>query len=154
MDPIDSKIKNYLESSRAWKRLSEKLVEAENENVPSELIAKVKGLFPGTGRLSCPHCGKSITPFKAPLAKQKMKNALWAFLALATFAGSFLAPKYFFQFLAAFLFFGFRWIMDRRSTKTQIFVYKILKDGEFAEAEGRSAVKAGQFRPRGGTGLS
>ena len=125
MDPIDSKIKNYLADS-------------ENENVPQDLLAKAKAIFPGRAeRLSCPHCGKGITPFKDPLTKQKRKNALWMFLAVASFGGSFLAPRYFFQFLAAFLFFSFRWIVDQRATKTQIFVYKTLTDRESTQAQGR-----------------
>ena len=124
MDPIDSKIKSYL-------------ADAETENVPADLIARVKSLVPGTQRLACPHCGKSITPFKSPLTKQRIKNAIWAFLAFVCFGGSFLAPKYFFQFLAAFLFFGFRWIVDQRATKTQIFVYKALRDSEAPEFKGR-----------------
>ena len=137
MDPIDSKIKNYLENSRVSKLLSENLAEAEHENVPGDLVAKAKTLFPGTGRLSCPHCGKSITAFKTPLAKQKMKNAAWAAIALVSFAGSFLAPRYFFQFLAGFLFFGIRWIVDQRSTKTQIFVYKTLQEETAHKSESR-----------------
>ncbi len=124
MDPIDSKIKSYLS-------------DAENENVSPELVAQVKALFPGAGRFACPHCGKSITPFKSPLATQKIKNILWAFLALTSFTGSFLAPRYFFQFLAAFLFFGFRWVVDQRATKTQIFVYKTLKDAEPSQVRDR-----------------
>ncbi len=134
---MDSKIKNYLENSRASKFLSDNLAEAENENVPGNLIAKAKALFPGAGQLSCPHCGKPITPFKTPLAGQKMKNSAWAVLALASFAGSFLAPRYFFQFLAGFLFFGIRWIVDQRSTKTQIFVYKTLQEETAHKSESR-----------------
>lgn len=124
MDPIDSKIKSYLS-------------DAENENVPVDLVARAKALLPGTNRLSCPHCAKPITPFKTPLAGQKVKNAVWAILAIVCFAGSFVIPKYFFQFLVAFLFFGFRWIVDQKATKTQIFVYKTLSDREDSEPKRR-----------------
>lgn len=125
MDPVDSNIKNYLSNP-------------DSEVVPPELVAKAKKLFSSPAqKLSCPHCGKAITPFKSPLSRQRIKNVVWAFLALACFGGSFLAPKYFFQFLAAFIFFGFRWILDQRATKTQIFVYKSLREGEASESKGR-----------------
>ena len=113
MDPLDSKIKDYLERSRDSRFSSKDLAEAETEIVPEEFILKAKNLFR-----------------KPSLKKQKIWNGVWALLAAASFAGSFLVPRYFFQFLAVFLFFGFRWIVGERAARTQILIYKALKENQ------------------------
>ena len=112
--------------------LLSELPESEHETVSQDLVERTKGLFARNKQKNssspCPHCGGRITPFKSPLGRQKFRNAVWAALSVACFTGSFLVRPYFFQFLAAFLFFGFRWIVDQRSTKTQILIYKALRE--------------------------
>lgn len=133
-DPIDPLIHETLDSekrTRAARALADRLAEAEKESVPPALVDRAKKLFEDRQKSpTCPHCGKAVTPFKTPLKAQRLRNAVWAALAVVSFAGSFAVPRYFYQFLAAFLFFGFRWVMDSRATRTQILVYKALKEEE------------------------
>ncbi len=114
--------------------LLSELPESERETVSEDLTARAKALFtdspPKNSATSCPHCGGRLTPFKSPVGRQKFRNAIWAALSLVCFAGSFWVKPYFYQFLAAFLFFGFRWIIDQRSTKTQIMIYKALRESD------------------------
>ncbi len=110
----------------------------ENEEVSEALVARAKGLMQAKSPASsCPHCGKSITPFKKPLQSQRVKNTLWLALTLTFFGLSFIAHRFFYQFLAAALFFGFKWIMDQRATKTQIMIYKALSDNPESEQQHR-----------------
>ncbi len=94
---------------------------------PSSWVEDAKNLFTGGSSVKCPHCGKSITPFKKPVQNQKMYNFLWITLSLLAFLSSFVFHRYFLQCLAVALFFGIKWIIDQRATKTQILIYKALK---------------------------
>lgn len=114
-----SKAREIMESQSGW----------ENEKVPKALLDRAKGLMKQTNVAgSCPHCGKPITPFKKPLWSQRWKNILWLALGAGSFALSFVVHAYFYQFLTATLFFGFKWIVEQRATKTQIMIYKALAD--------------------------
>lgn len=109
------------------------LTEAESASaqgeVPRALVARAKGLVKpvSKGASSCPHCGKAITPFKGPLAAQKLKNAAWLVGAVVSFGLSFKYPHYFVQFLVVTLLFGVKFIVDQKATKTQILIYKALE---------------------------
>ena len=116
MDNSDVNIKEYLE----WNKSLPK--------APADLIDKAKRLMPSSPKLACPHCGKPITPFKKPLSSQRWKNIFWLVSAAASFAMSFAMHRFFYQFLAATLLFGFKWIVEQRATKTQIMIYKALSD--------------------------
>ena len=114
-DPVDDLIKDYL---------------GETRPVPPGLVQKAKDLMGASSpSAACPHCGKPITPFKKPPRAQKW-NALWLGTAVLAFALSFVFPLYFMQFLAAALFCGFKWAIERRALKTQILIYKALSETE------------------------
>ncbi len=118
------------------RRLLETQAESEAEKVPRRLIQKAKGLMkPGSG-LKCPHCGRGITPFKRPLAKQTLWNAAWLCLAAACFLTSFILHRYFIQFSIFGFLFAVKWIVDQKATKTQILIYRALKE-DSEEARGR-----------------
>ena len=102
----------------------------ENE-IPAGLAEKAKGLMKGSAQTAlCPHCGKAITPFKRPIARQKWINLSWLLLMAGSFALSFVFPRYFMQFLVVAVLAGFRWIVEVRASKTQIMIYRALSDGE------------------------
>ncbi len=112
------------------RRLLEKTDESAAEEVPRETILKAKGLVKEKNELKCPHCGKTITPFKNPLKDQLIKNTLWLFLAAGSLCLSFFVRRYFLQCIAASVFFGIKWVLDQRATKMQILIYKALKDDD------------------------
>ena len=119
------KARETMESESGW----------ENEKVSGDLLRRAQGLMPSQRTAgSCPHCGKSITPFKKPLNAQRWMNALWLLLAAASFALSFVFRHYFMQFLAASVLAGMKGIVEMRATKTQILIYKAISgDGSSEE---------------------
>lgn len=105
-------------------------VTAEGQKVPYETIQRAKSLMGEKAKLTCPHCGKPITPFKKPAQKQLFWNTVWLSLGVIAFALSFVFRQYFLQFLALTLLFGVKWIVDQKAAKTQILIYKALKEEE------------------------
>ena len=103
---------------------------APEQKVPPGLIQTTKDLFRKTSQLSCPHCGKAITPFKKSPQKQSRLKWVWLALALTSFLLSFVFRGYFFQCLVLALLFGVKWIVDQKAARTQILIYKALKEGE------------------------
>lgn len=103
---------------------------AQGQKVPSGLIQTTKDLFRKATQLSCPHCGKAITPFKKSPQKQFWLNGVWLCLAVTSFLLSFVFRRYFFQCLAVAVLFGVKWIVDQKAVKTQILIYKALTEGE------------------------
>ena len=116
MDDLDSLIKEHIEQT------------VSAQEVPAEVLRKAKDLM--GRRISCPHCGRAITPFKKPHSRQMLVNLLWLASAASMFLLSFVFPHYFFQFLVLTLLAGFKWIVEQRSSKTQILIYKALKEEE------------------------
>ena len=116
MDDPDEIIKKHVEETVAA------------EKVPVGALRKAKELM--NGGIRCPHCRGAITPFKKPRAQQVFWNWLWHGLSTVSFLVSFVFRHYFFQFLALTLLFGFKGILEQRSTKTQILIYKALKEEE------------------------
>lgn len=112
------------------RELSSRLQEAESEKAPAASVRRAQGLMGHVPTLQCPHCGKPITPFKQPFKRQRFWNGLWLTLGILAFALSFLIPRYFFQYLAAALLFGIKWIVDQRAQKTKILIYKALQSEE------------------------
>ena len=102
--------------------------ESEKETVPADWVQQAKDLALKNYMVRCPYCAKPITPFKKPLKTQNLYNLLWLALSAAAFLFSFAYRRYFFQCLALALFFGIKWAVDQKSTKTQILIYKSLKD--------------------------
>ena len=103
--------------------------------VPRKAIEKAKGLVSEKAKLNCPHCGKQITPFRKPLKKQFFWSAVWLILAATSFGLSFVYRARFIQLTALAVLFGVKWIVDQRATKTQILIYKAMKEGETSEAK-------------------
>lgn len=110
------------------RQLIDQMAEADSQTVPSKTIRRAKALFGKENRVQCPHCGKSITPFKQPPRLQLFWGALWLGLGLASFSLSFVFPGYFFQFLVAALLFGIKWIVDQKARKTQVLIYRALRE--------------------------
>ena len=81
------------------RELLDQMDAADQEKVPDEAVRKAKRLMGDKTRLACPHCGKSITPFKKPVQNQFFWSALWLCLAGGSFALSFIFHRYFLQFL-------------------------------------------------------
>ena len=98
--------------------------------VPGQTIQKAKDLLGQKKNIACPHCGKAITPFKPALGSQTARGFAWLGLAALSFALSFSAHRYFLQFIALGVFFGIKWALDQRATRTQILIYKALKENE------------------------
>ena len=130
MANIDKELKEYLGSAAKARKIYEQSAQAEGEKVPQELIRKAKNLMNATRRVSCPHCGKGITPFKKPIVKQFFWNVIWLSGAVATFAFSFVFRRFFLQFLVAALLFGVKWIVDQKAARTQILIYKALNESD------------------------
>ena len=115
-------------TDKADSYLREYLSEVKNENVPAALLKRVKKFKLAAPSSLCPHCGKPITPFKKPLTSQRFWNAVWMLSAAAALGLSFVAPRYFVQWVALAVLFGVKFIIDQRATKTQILIYKALAE--------------------------
>ena len=126
-DALDKRIEGYLSRQRA-EGLFQREAESAGEQVPTELVQKAKRLFAGRLQAACPHCHRAVTPFKRPLQSQRVQNLLWLALTAAAFAGSFLVRRYFLQFLALAVLAGVKFVVDSKSTKTQIMIYKALQE--------------------------
>ena len=145
-DKADDYIKEYIGNKGT--SFPQNLEDSEKERVPKELVDRVKKFKLGGGPAPlCPHCGKGITSFKKPLLTQRILSIVW-FLGMAgSFAASFAMPRYFFQFVAAAVLFGVKWIVDQRSTKTQILIYKALQEDSPQSSDGASRRMAGRSLP-------
>lgn len=66
--------------------------------------------------------------------KPMKKISIYLVLAVISFTLSFLAPRYFIQFLVATLLFGIKWIVDAKSTKMLVMIYEAWKNGGEKEA--------------------
>ncbi len=109
--------------------LAQEEASSDRQDVPQRLLNDAKALWKPALSANCPHCGKLITPFKKPVKRQGQWNLLWLVLTVAGFGLSFLFHRYFLQYLSLGVLAGFKWIMDRRSLRTQILIYKALGDG-------------------------
>ena len=105
-----------------------RLDEAQREKVPDVLLEKVLSRIPEKGAVSCPYCQKSITPFKKPLGRQRFFNFLWLGAGILLFAFSFLMKHFFIQWTMLGALCVIKWIVDQKSTKTQIMIYKALSE--------------------------
>ena len=128
MDMLDKQIKGYFEKKKAGENLMAEAADLSSVEPPPEWVQAAKNLFPKPAIIQCPYCRKPITPFKRPLKTQNLINLLWLALSAVSFLCSFVARGYFFQCLALALFFGVKWAVDQKSTKTQVLIYKALKD--------------------------
>ncbi|MFH1305668.1 MAG: zf-HC2 domain-containing protein [Candidatus Omnitrophota bacterium] len=63
-----------------------------------------------------------------------IKN-MWLLGSAAALIFSFLVPRHFLQFLAAFLIMGAKWITDSRTTKTLIMIHEAWKRGNKNNAD-------------------
>jgi hypothetical protein len=144
MDEFDETIRKHLDRERADRKEREllgHLEESESEKVPPALVRRAQALKAAPGIAVCPHCGKSITPFKKPLAGQRVRNGLELGVSLLFFGLSFAFRHYFAQFLIVAVLAGIQWIVDRKATKTQILIYKALRE-EPGEASPANRIRA------------
>ncbi len=103
----------------------------EDMAVPEEWVERAKNLMKknqAQNKARCPHCGGAITPFKKPLGSQRFLIVLWSALALTAFTLSFVIRHYFVQWTALALVFAVKAMIDQRSAKTQILIYKALSE--------------------------
>jgi hypothetical protein len=98
--------------------------------MPAELVDSAKRLFRERHTAECPHCHKAITPFKKKFKHQWFLSALWFLLAAAGFGLSFVFPRYFVQCVALGTLAGLKWVLDQRAIRSQVLIYKALKDDE------------------------
>lgn len=108
-------------------------VERSAPDPPSGLVRRVKGLFKERHSATCPHCGKAITPFKKSAKPLLFWSVFWLCLSLGGFGLSFVFPRYFMQCLALAILAGFKWVLDRRSLRTHILIYKALEESGNSE---------------------
>ena len=130
MTDIDKTLKNYLAKTATARELYTRHAESEAQKVPSAALIQAKDLMNPSRRFACPHCGKAITPFKKPLSTQRIWNAVWLAGFALCFLLSFVFSRFFLQFLAAAVLLGVKWIVDQKVTRTQILIYKALKESE------------------------
>ncbi len=64
-----------------------------------------------------------------------IKKNVWGLLSLVSFTLSFTCGKYFFQFLAASILLGLKWITDSKTTKTLIMIHEAWKRGDKESAD-------------------
>ncbi len=139
MDKLDKLMTNYFSEQSLPKGLLEEIRAAKEEEAPPAFKNSAKNLFPDKNKaLTCPHCRKSITAFKKPVRSQSLWNTLWLGLSVICFILSFIFKQFFIQWVA----FGFlstiKYIVDQKSTKTQILIYKALQEEADSSARRRN----------------
>jgi hypothetical protein len=137
-DRLDSEMRDSLRRRKSGEP-EQSLAEAENAVVPAAWVAEAKALGLKKNRLKCPHCGRGITPFKKPVKAQMYWNLLWLIFALVSFSLSFLFKAVFIQFLVLTVIFSLKLMVNQRAMRTQLLIYKALKEGE--EQEQKSLVR-------------
>ena len=131
MDELEKEINDFIAKEHLVKtvrKLLPKTDESQNEKVPATLLEKVRSRIPGGPSALCPHCHQAITPFKKPLSRQKLLNGLWLLAGCALFAISFFHKRFFMQWVALGALCIAKWIVEQKSTKTQILIYKALSE--------------------------
>ena len=131
LDKMINHLKNHPEDQQlvaTVRELLARLEEAQNETVPSGLLESVRSRIPQSGVVACPYCKKAITPFKKPLHRQKFLNLLWLAAGSGFFLLSFSLRRFFIQWTALGMLCVAQWIIDQKSTKTQIMIYKALSE--------------------------
>jgi hypothetical protein len=105
--------------------------EAESQAVPAPWLKSVLAMKrpPARGAV-CPHCGKTITPFKTPPRSRRWKNLFWVSGMILAFCLSFFLRRYFMQCLAVSVLCGVKAVVEMRALKTQVLIYKALSDGD------------------------
>lgn len=63
-----------------------------------------------------------------------IKRNMWLTAAGVSFLCSFIIPRYFLQFIAAFVILGAKWVIDTKTTKTLIMIQEAWKRGDKDEA--------------------
>ncbi|MBN1526708.1 MAG: zf-HC2 domain-containing protein [Candidatus Omnitrophica bacterium] len=71
---------------------------------------------------------------KKGVANMIKKLNIYLILAIASFALSFLMPRYFLQFLVATLLLGIKWVVDSKTSKMLIMIHEAWKKGGEKEA--------------------
>lgn len=124
---VDHQAQEFVKNIR---QLTNQSLEMGQSTVPQDLIAQAQALIGKNTSANCPHCGKAITTFKKPLKTQQLENGLWLCLLVGAFTLSFFFPRYFYQWLLLAALSGFKWALNSRATKTQIMIYKALKEDD------------------------
>ena len=131
MDELEKEISDFIAKDRLVKtvrKLLPKTDESQNEKVPVTLLEKVRSRLPGGPSALCPHCRRPITPFKKPLSRQKWFNGLWFLAGCVLLGVSFFHKHFFMQWVVLGALCIAKWIVDQKSTKTQIMIYKALSE--------------------------
>ena len=110
------------------RRLFLQMSEAEKEAVPPGLLNRIRSGIPSKQSVDCPHCHRAITPFKKPLSRQKLLNLLWLAAGITLFSLSFFNRRFFIQWVVMGALCIAKWIVDQKTTKTQIMIYKALSE--------------------------
>lgn len=76
---------------------------------------------------------ESVKTFNKGKVNVMKKMNVYLILAVMSFALSFIAPRYFLQFLTATMLLGIKWIIDSKSTKMLVMIYESWKRGNAEE---------------------
>lgn len=80
------------------------------------------------------HSGDPTLPLRRYMKNIFKKFNPYLALAAASFALSFVTPRYFIQLLVATLLLGIKWIVDSKTTKMLVMIYEAWKQGGEREA--------------------
>ena len=116
------------------RKLISEMGQADQESVPADLIAKARSLVPQKEAVACPYCHRAITPFKKPLSRQKILNLAWLAAGICFLGLSFFIRRFFIQWAVLGALCVAKWIVDQKSTKTQIMIYKALSEESSRES--------------------
>lgn len=80
--------------------------------------------------LECPHCHRQISAARgAVLKRRKWMTYAWLGGCLLSFAASFWVPRYFVQWTVLAALLGLKWILDVRAVRSQVLIYRALREG-------------------------
>lgn len=105
--------------------------EAGQVPVPADWTLKARALAAGTSQgLECPHCHRQISAAQGTVLKRrKWMTYVWLGACLLSFAASLWVPRYFVQWTVLAALLGLKWILDARTVRSQILIYRALSEG-------------------------
>lgn len=105
--------------------------DADRTDVPADWMRRAKALSTGApDGLECPHCHRQISAAQsAVLRRRKWLTYAWLGGCLLSFAASFWVPRYFVQWTVLAALLGLKWILDARTVRSQVLIYRALQEG-------------------------
>lgn len=112
---------------------------ASEADVPLEWTRRAQALATGlTHGLECPHCHRQISAAHgAVLNRRRWAAYAWLGACALSFAASFCVPRYFVQWTVLAALLGLKWMLDARTVRSQVLIYRALQERSVPAGESK-----------------